>query len=256
MKTVILAGGMGTRLSEETESKPKPMVEIGGHPMLWHIMNIYAAAGFNEFVIALGYKGEVIKEYFLDFHALNSNLTVNLGSGNVAVHDGKRSDWTVQMVDTGAEVMTGGRIKRLASELKDGTFMLTYGDGVADLDIRKLVEFHRSHGKLCTVTAVHLPSRFGAFELTAGDRVEKFREKSRADGEWINGGFFVCEPGVLDLIADDQTVWERDPLEKLVEAGELMAYRHEGFWFAMDSLREKRELEKMWADGSAPWKVW
>ncbi|MFH0882215.1 MAG: glucose-1-phosphate cytidylyltransferase [bacterium] len=256
MKTVILAGGLGTRLSEETEIRPKPMVEIGGHPMLWHIMNIYSAAGFNEFVIALGYKGEVVKRYFLDFHALNSNLTVNLGSGKLTVHDGNRPSWGVNMVDTGADVMTGGRIKRLADKLRDGTFMLTYGDGLADLDIRKLVEFHRSHGKLCTVTAVHLPSRFGTFELTTGDKVEKFREKSRAGGDWINGGFFVCEPGVLDLIDGDETVWERDPLENLVEAGELMAYRHEGFWFAMDSLREKRELEKMWADGSAPWKVW
>lgn len=256
MKTVILAGGMGTRLSEETAIKPKPMVEIGGKPMLWHIMNIYAAAGFDEFVIALGYKGEAIKEYFLAFHALNSNLTVNLGSGEVTVLDGKRPDWTVHLVDTGADVMTGGRIKRLAERLREKTFLLTYGDGVADLDVRKVVDFHRSHGKLCTVTAVHMPSRFGAFDLAEDSRVEKFREKSRADGDWINGGFFVCEPGVLELIDGDDTVWERDPLEKLAAAGELMAYRHEGFWFAMDSLREKNELEKMWGSGAAPWKVW
>jgi len=256
MKTVILAGGMGTRLSEETAIKPKPMVEIGGKPMLWHIMNIYAAAGFDEFVIALGYKGEAIKEYFLAFHALNSNLTVNLGSGEVTVLDGKRPDWTVHLVDTGADVMTGGRIKRLADRLREKTFLLTYGDGVADLDVRKVVDFHRSHGKLCTVTAVHMPSRFGAFDLAEDSRVEKFREKSRADGDWINGGFFVCEPGVLELIDGDDTVWERDPLEKLAAAGELMAYRHEGFWFAMDSLREKNELEKMWGSGAAPWKVW
>jgi len=256
MKTVILAGGMGTRLSEETAIKPKPMVEIGGKPMLWHIMNIYAAAGFDEFVIALGYKGEAIKEYFLAFHALNSNLTVNLGSGEVTVLDGKRPDWTVHLVDTGANVMTGGRIKRLAERLREKTFLLTYGDGVADLDVRKVVDFHRSHGKLCTVTAVHMPSRFGAFDLAEDSRVEKFREKSRADGDWINGGFFVCEPGVLELIDGDDTVWERDPLEKLAAAGELMAYRHEGFWFAMDSLREKNELEKMWGSGAAPWKVW
>ncbi len=256
MKTVILAGGMGTRLSEETAIRPKPMVEIGGKPMLWHIMNIYAAAGFDEFVIALGYKGEAIKEYFLAFHALNSNLTVNLGSGEVTVLDGKRPDWTVHLVDTGADVMTGGRIKRLAERLREKTFLLTYGDGVADLDVRKVVDFHRSHGKLCTVTAVHMPSRFGAFDLAEDSRVEKFREKSRADGDWINGGFFVCEPGVLELIDGDDTVWERDPLEKLAAAGELMAYRHEGFWFAMDSLREKNELEKMWGSGAAPWKVW
>lgn len=256
MKTVILAGGFGTRLSEETDLRPKPMVEIGGRPMLWHIMNIYAASGFKDFVIALGYKGEVIKDYFLDFHAFNSNVKVNLGTGKVEVLDGKHPEWTVNLMDTGSNVMTGGRIKRLASELKDGTFMLTYGDGVADLDIRKLVEFHKAHGKLCTVTAVHLPSRFGVFDIGEGGAVGNFREKSRADGEWINGGFFVCEPGALDLIEGDDTVWEHDPLEKLVEAGELMAYRHEGFWYAMDSLREKRELEKMWANGKAPWKVW
>lgn len=253
MKTVILAGGLGTRLAEETAVRPKPMVEIGGRPMLWHIMQIYHRAGFREFAIALGYKGEVIKEYFLDFHALNSDLTVNLGSGEVTVHNGNRPDWTVHLVDTGAETMTGGRIKRLAHLLRDETFLLTYGDGVSDLDVNKVVEFHKSHGKLCTVTAVHIPSRFGTFDLGEEGKVNAFREKSHHAGDWINGGFFVCEPGVLDFIESDDTVWERGPLEKLAGVGELMAYRHDGFWFAMDSLREKQELERMWASGDAPW---
>jgi glucose-1-phosphate cytidylyltransferase len=255
MKTVILAGGLGTRLSEETSVKPKPMVEIGGRPMLWHIMNIYAHAGYEEFAVALGYKGEVIKDYFLDFHALNSDLTVNLGSGDVSVYDGSRPEWTVHLVDTGAKTMTGGRIKRLAHLLEDGTFMLTYGDGVTDLDLNKVVEFHKSHGKLCTVTAVHIPSRFGTFDLSEDGAVNQFQEKSRHAGDWINGGFFVCEPDVLEFIEGDDTVWERGPLEKLSSKGELMAYRHEGFWFAMDSLREKQLLEQMWAEG-APWKIW
>ena len=255
MKVAILAGGMGSRLQEETTIRPKPMVEIGGKPILWHILNIYAAHGFKEFVVALGYKGEFVKEYFLNFYALNNDLTVDLGSGDAKVHRGNQPNWTVHLVDTGPSTQTGGRVKRLREHLQGGTFLLTYGDGVADLDIRKLVEFHRSHGKLATVTAVRPPSRFGSF-LLDGNRIQQFEEKPQTGEGWINGGFFVLEPGVLDFIEGDDTLWERGPMEKLAAAGELMAYRHEGFWQAMDTLRERRVLEEMWASGSPPWKVW
>jgi len=255
MKVVILAGGLGSRLQEETTVRPKPMVEIGGKPILWHILNIYAAHGFQEFVVALGYKGEVIKDYFLNFYALNNDVTVDLASGEARIHRGAGPSWKVHLVDTGASTQTGGRLKRLASLVGDGTFMLTYGDGVADVKLKDLVAFHRSHGKLATVTAVRPPSRFGSF-LLDGSRIREFQEKPQTGEGWINGGFFVLEPRVLDLIEGDETYWERGPMEKLANDGELMAFRHEGFWQAMDTLRERRVLDELWASGRPPWKVW
>jgi glucose-1-phosphate cytidylyltransferase len=255
MKVAILAGGLGSRLQEETTVRPKPMVEIGGKPILWHLLNLYAAHGFDEFVVALGYKGESIKDYFLNFYALNNDLTVDLRSGATHVHRGKEPSWKVHLVDTGPTTQTGGRVRRLRPHLESGTFMLTYGDGVADVDLRRLLEFHRSHRKLATVTAVRPPSRFGSF-LLDGNRITHFEEKPQTGEGWINGGFFVLEPAVLDLIEGDDTVWERGPMEKLAAAGELMAYRHEGFWQAMDTLRERRLLEELWASGRPPWKVW
>jgi glucose-1-phosphate cytidylyltransferase len=256
MKVAILAGGLGSRLQEETSVRPKPMVEIGGKPILWHILNIYAAHGFDEFVIALGYKGELIKEYFLNFFTLNSDFTVDLATGKTEVRAGaKRPSWKIHLVDTGPDTQTGGRIGRLRPYLEDGTFMLTYGDGVADVDLKKLLEFHESHGKLATVTAVRPPSRFGSFAFE-GDRVLAFQEKPQTGEGWINGGFFVLEPVVLDLIENDQTIWERAPMERLAADGQLMGHRHEGFWQAMDTLRERRVLEELWASPRPPWKVW
>ncbi len=255
MKTVILAGGLGTRLSEETSIKPKPMVTVGGFPIIWHIMQMYGHYGFNEFVVALGYRGDVIKEYFLSHLHHTSDLTISLGTGEVRVHDAKRPDWTVHLVDTGLETSTGGRIKRLASWLKDERFMLTYGDGVGDINVPALLDFHCAHGKLATVTAVRPPSRFGGLEVE-GDFVRRFSEKSQIGEGWINGGFFVLEPGVLDFIAGDETTWEREPLERLADAGQLVAYRHESFWQPMDTLREVKILDGLWADGRPPWKVW
>jgi len=255
MKVVLLAGGMGTRLSEETDVKPKPMVDIGGHPILWHVMNIYAAHGFNEFVVALGYKGEMIKEYFLNFHPHTSDLTVHLGTGQVRYHDNKAPDWTVSLVDTGLKTGTGGRIKRLRPWLGEGTFMLTYGDGVGNIDLKALLAFHRSHGKLATVTAVRPPSRFGSVEFDK-NRVVEFREKPQTEVGWINGGFFVLEPGIFDYITGDGVAWESDPLSRIANDGQLMAYRHEGFWQPMDTLREKHLLQALWDSGKAPWKVW
>ena len=255
MKTVLLAGGLGTRLTEETQVKPKPMVEVGGHPLLWHIMNIYAHHGFQEFIVALGYRGDVIKDYFLNFHTRNSNLGIDLASGQVNVSGGNRTPWTVELVDTGLATQTGGRIKRLADWLDEDVFMLTYGDGVADLDLRALVAFHRRHGKLATVTAVRPPARFGGLALD-GDSVTRFLEKPQAGEGWINGGFFVLDRRVLEFIDGESTLWEREPLERLAEQGQLQAYRHEGFWQPMDTLRERNLLEDMWASGHAPWKVW
>lgn len=255
MKVVILAGGFGTRLAEETTIKPKPLVEIGGKPILWHIMNIYAAHSFNEFVMALGYKGEVIKDYFLFFYALNNDLTVDLMTGKTMVHDGRQPNWRVHLVDTGLLTQTGGRIKRLQPWIGNETFMLTYGDGVADVNIRDLVAFHRSHGRLATVTVVRPPARFGGLRLQ-GDRVAEFTEKPQTGEGWINGGFFVLDPSVFEYIAGDDVIWERAPLERLARDGQLMAYQHEGFWQPMDTLREKRLLESLWESGNAPWKVW
>jgi glucose-1-phosphate cytidylyltransferase len=256
VKTIILAGGHGSRLSEETVLRPKPMVEIGGKPILWHIMNIYAAFGVDEFVIALGYRGEVIKEYFLNFFALNNNISLDLARGRTTVHEGNQPRWRVHLVDTGLDTQTGGRLKRLARWLGDDrTFMMTYGDGVADVNIRALLEFHESHGKLATVTTVRPPARFGGIVFD-GDRVSEFTEKPQAGEGWINGGFFVLDRGVLDYIDGDETLWEREPLERLAADGQLMACRHEGFWQPMDTLREKKILEELWATGRAPWKVW
>lgn len=255
MKVVILAGGYGTRLSEETDHKPKPMVQIGGREMLWHIMNVYAHYGSDEFVIALGYKGEVIKRYFLDYRLLNSSLTVSLATGDATVIGGECLDWRVHLVDTGLETMTGGRLKRLANWIGDGTFMMTYGDGVGNIDIDRLREFHRGHGRLATVTAVRPPARFGGLEFD-GDRIKRFSEKPQIGEGWINGGFFVLEPEVLDYIEGDDTVWERGPLERLAEDGQLMAYKHEAFWQSMDTLRDVRLLESLWQSKQAPWKVW
>lgn len=255
MKVAILAGGHGTRLAEETEVKPKPMVEIGGRPILWHIMKTYAHFGFHDFVIALGYKGEVIKRYMLDYCALCSDLTVNLKNGDVKFHEGNKLDWTVQLIDTGLHTLTGGRIKRLAPYLKNGTFMLTWGDGVSDINLHQLLEFHRSHGKLATLTAVRPPARYGHLELD-GDIVTEFSEKPQTGEGWINGAFFVLEPGIFEYIESDQTQWEKEPLERLARDGQLMAYRHNSFWQCMDTLREKYILENYWQSGNAPWKVW
>jgi glucose-1-phosphate cytidylyltransferase len=255
MKVVILAGGLGTRLSEETGRRPKPMVEIGGRPILWHIMKTYAHFGFEEFVIALGYKGEAIKQYFLDYYHLNSDLCVSLDNGDVAVRSGGREPWKVHLIDTGLQTQTGGRIKRLEPILRDETFMLTYGDGVADIDIEKLVEFHRREGRLATLTAVRPSARFGGVEL-ANSKVARFEEKPRIQHGWINGGFFVLEPEVLENIDGDDTAWERAPLERLTAQGQLSAYLHDSFWQCMDTLRDVRMLEELWSGGNAPWKIW
>jgi glucose-1-phosphate cytidylyltransferase len=255
MKVGILAGGFGSRLAEETEIKPKPMVEIGGKPILWHIMMIYAHYGFKDFVIALGYKGEAIKKYILDYCALCSDLTVNLENGDVNYHQGNKLDWTVQLIDTGLPTQTGGRIKRLAPYVGNETFMLTWGDGVSNINLGELLIFHRSHGKLATLTAVRPPARYGHLELN-GDAVEEFSEKPQTGEGWINGAFFVLEPGVFDYIDGDKTVWERDPLENLAKDGQLMAYRHTSFWQCMDTLRERHILENLWQSASAPWKIW
>ncbi len=255
MKTIILAGGFGTRLQEETVVKPKPMVEIGGRPILWHIMNIYAAYGYKEFIVALGYKGEVIKNYFLNYYYLRNSFSIHLGNGRVDVHDAGREDWVVHLIDTGLRTETGGRIKRLASWIGNETFMMTYGDGIASINIRKLVAFHRKHGKLATITAVRPPGRFGGLTFD-GDLVARFAEKSQIGEGWINGGFFVLEPGVLDYIEGDETLFERDPLEQLALDRQLVAYRHDDFWQCMDTLRDVRLLERLWAEGRALWKVW
>ena len=257
MKTVILAGGQGTRLAEETDVRPKPMVEIGGRPMLWHIMKIYANCGYNEFVVALGHKGEVIKSYFLNYHQMHCDVSVHLATGSVDVHAAGQEceDWLVRLADTGVATDTGGRLRRLAPRIGRETFMMTYGDGVANIDIDRLVAFHRAHGRLATVTAVRPPSRFGG--LTAEDNaVKSFSEKPQIEAGWINGGFFVLEPQVLDYIGSDNTKFEREPLETLAREGQLMMYRHEGFWHCMDTVCDVRQLRQMWDDGEAPWKVW
>ena len=255
MKTVILCGGRGTRLTEETQLKPKPMVEIGDRPILWHIMKIYERHGFNDFVLALGYKGDVIKDYFLHYHARMSDITVDLRNGKVEYSNPMAEDWRVKLVDTGADTMTGGRLLRLADMLRDGgTFMLTYGDGVSDVDITALLAFLRAHGKMATLTAVRPPVRFGDVRMD-GDRVSSFVEKPQAGEGWINGGFFVFEPGVFDVIADDSTMLEREPLETLAERGELMAYHHPDYWQCMDTIRDRQALESLWVSGQAPWQA-
>jgi glucose-1-phosphate cytidylyltransferase len=255
MKVVLLAGGLGSRLREETTVRPKPLVEIGGYPMLWHIMNIYAAYGFAEFVVALGYRGAAIKDYFTNYHARANNLTIQLKTGDVTVHAHEAEDWTVHLLDTGLETQTGGRVKRASRFIGDETFMLTYGDGVADLDVADLVRFHRSHGLLATVTATRPSARFGGLRFD-GDRVSEFEEKPQLGEGWVNGGFFVLEPGVADYIDSDDDPFERAPLERLAAAGQLAAYRHDGFWQPMDTMRDVELLETFWARGDAPWRVW
>ncbi len=256
MKAVILAGGVGSRLSEETVMRPKPMVEIGGRPILWHIMNIYAAHGVDEFVIALGYKGDVIKEYFLNFYAINNDISIDLATGTTTIHDGNQPAWKIHLVDTGLFTQTGGRLKRLANWLKDDdTFMFTYGDGVGDIDIRALLQFHNSHSKLATVTTVRSPARFGRIGFD-GDKVVEFYEKPEGAEGWINGGFFVLNRKAIDYIDDDETIWERSSIEALARGGQMMGYRHYGFWSCMDTLKERNFLEELWVSGKAPWKTW
>lgn len=255
MKVVILAGGLGTRLSEETVLRPKPMVEIGGKPILWHIMKIYSSYGFNDFVICLGFKGYIVKEYFSNYFLHMSDVTFDMRGNSMEVHQNYAEPWKVTLVDTGADSMTGGRVKRVAPYL-DSTFMLTYGDGVADVDINALLEFHRSHGKAATVTSTQPSGRFGALNMDGDGNVLAFQEKPVGDGSWINGGFFVLEPTVLDRIGSDATVFEKEPLEGLASDSELVAYKHSGFWQPMDTLRDKNHLEELWSTGNAPWKVW
>lgn len=255
MRVVILAGGFGTRLTEETETKPKPMVEIGGQPILWHIMKHYAHHGHNEFFVACGYKGESIKRYFRDYYSLQGDMTVKLASGEIDHHEREADDWTVHLIDTGVNVMTGGRVNRLKKFLGDAPFMLTYGDGVCDVDLGKLLAFHESHGKIATVTAVRPPARFGGL-VFEGDMVKEFTEKPQIGEGWINGGFMVFQPKIFDYLEGDKSILEADALEKLAEHGQLAAYRHDRFWQCMDTLRDLRTLEGLWAGGKPPWRVW
>jgi len=257
MKTVILAGGYGTRISEESTIRPKPMVEIGGKPILWHIMKIYSAYGLNDFVICLGYKGHVIKEYFSNYFLYMSDVTYDLKNNSMQVHDNDVEPWKVTLIDTGEKTMTGGRIKRIKDYVGKETFCLTYGDGVSDINIRELIEFHRNQNTLATLTAVQPPGRFGVIKINEEEsKISSFKEKPDGDGAWINAGFFVMEPGVVDYISGDHTVWEHEPMQNLARDGAISAYRYNGFWHAMDNLRDKYELEELWKSGNAPWKVW
>jgi glucose-1-phosphate cytidylyltransferase len=255
MKTVILAGGTGTRLSEETSVRPKPMVEIGGHPILWHIMKHYAGHGLTDFVVCLGYRGDVIKDYFANFFMRNSDVTIDLSTGQIDVHASQAEPWRVTLVDTGAATLTGGRLKRALAHVGDEQFCMTYGDGVADVDLTRLVAFHREQGTLATVTSVQPPGRFGALDVH-GDRVTHFREKPRGDGTWTNGGFFVLDPRIGDYIEGDATTWEEQPLRRLAHEGQLSSFRHEGYWQVMDTLRDKLVLQEQWDSGSPPWVTW
>lgn len=255
MKAVILAGGFGTRISEETHLKPKPMIEIGGMPVLWHIMKIYAAYGITEFVICCGYKGYVIKEYFANYFLHMSDITFDMANNKMQVHHAHAEPWKVTLVDTGLDSMTGGRLKRVAPYLDNEDFCFTYGDGVSNVDINKLIDFHKSQGTLATVTSVQPPGRFGALDIQQG-KISGFQEKPQGDGSWINGGFFVLSPKVINYIDGDSTTWEREPLERLAKEGQLSAFMHQGFWQPMDTLRDKVLLEDLWNSGKAPWKVW
>lgn len=256
MKVVILAGGFGTRISEESHLKPKPMIEVGEQPILWHIMKIYSHFGFNEFVICLGYKQYMIKEYFADYFLHTSDVTFDLEKNEMQVHNNYAEPWKVTLVDTGLNTMTGGRIKRVKDYIGNETFMLTYGDGVANVDLQKELAFHKSHGKMVTLTAINIDQRFGVLDINEHGAVESFREKSKYDGRIINGGYMICEPKIFDYIEGDSTVFEKKPLETVADMGELMAYRHDGFWQCMDTQRDKMKLEELWASGNAPWKVW
>jgi glucose-1-phosphate cytidylyltransferase len=255
MKVILLAGGRGTRISEESIIRPKPLVEVGGKPLLWHILNIYSAHGFKEFLIACGYKGEMIKEYFHNFQWHNSDYIIHLQDGSRQILNAGAIDWQVGVIDTGQDTMTGGRMLKLKPWIENETFLMTYGDGVASVDLKALIEFHRSHGKLATVTAVHPPARFGELHMD-GDVVQKFSEKPQTHEGWINGGFFVLEPEVLNYIAGDETSFEQEPMEQLARDQQLMAFRHEGFWQPVDTLREKELLDHLWENGNAPWKIW
>jgi glucose-1-phosphate cytidylyltransferase len=257
MKVVLLAGGFGTRLSEETDIRPKPMVEIGGKPILWHIMKTYSEYGFNEFVILLGYKGYFIKEYFSNYFLHQSDVTIDLMSNKIEVHNSSSEPWKVTLLDTGLHSMTGGRVKRAQEFIGDEPFMLTYGDGVANIDIKNLVEFHKAHGKSMTMTSAQPDGRFGALDIDKDNQVKEFKEKPKGDGSWINAGYFVCEPKVFDYITEgDSTVFEQAPLQNLAKDGEIYTYKHDDFWMPMDTLRDKHKLEELWADDQAPWKVW
>ena len=257
MKAVILAGGLGTRISEETSLRPKPMIEIGGMPILWHILKTYSHYGINDFIICCGYKGYVIKEYFANYFLHMSDVTFDISKNSMEVHNHKAEPWRVTLVDTGEDTMTGGRLKRVSPYLQDEEdFCFTYGDGVSDVDISKLVAFHRSHGLLASLTATFPPGRFGALDILPDSSISAFKEKPKGDGGMINGGYFVLSPKVLELIKDDQTTWEREPLECLAEAKQLKAFQHNGFWQPMDTLRDKNHLEELWQSGAAPWKVW
>jgi glucose-1-phosphate cytidylyltransferase len=256
MKVVLLAGGLGTRLSEETILRPKPMVEIGGMPILWHIMKIYSSYGFNDFVICLGYKGYIIKEYFANYFLHKSDVTINLKDNSIKVHDSHVEPWTITLVDTGIETMTGGRIRRIQPHVGNETFMLTYGDGVSNVNIADLVKYHQEKGKYCTVTSVQPSGRFGAININDDKSVHSFMEKPKGDGAWINGGFFVCEPAVFAYIEGDSTIWEKEPMEKIAHDRQMVAFEHDGFWKPMDTLRDKHELENDWLSNNAKWKTW
>ncbi len=257
MQAVILAGGLGTRIAEETSIRPKPMVEVGGRPILWHIMKIYAAHGVRDFIICCGYRGEVIKEYFANYLIRTADVTIDLRKNEIDVHHTNTEDWRVTLIDTGDTTGTGGRLRRVKPYLEDNSFFFTYGDGVANIDVTAALAFHKQQGTLATLTAVQPPGRFGAFKLSDVDsRIASFREKPKGDGAWINGGFFILEPGAVDYVTDDQLFWEQSPLEKLADEGQLSAFKHRGFWYAMDTLRDKQVLEEYWNSGEAPWKIW
>jgi glucose-1-phosphate cytidylyltransferase len=258
MKVVILAGGLGTRIAEETETRPKPMVEIGGKPILWHIMKMYSHFGYNEFIICLGYKGNLIKEYFIHYYLHNSDLTIELGNNQMDVHYTNTESFKVTLIDTGLQTKTAGRLKQVQKYTGDETFMLTYGDGVGDINVSQLLKFHQAHGKIATLTAIQPEARFGGMEMDKSGMVANFKEKPTGDGRWINGGFFVLEPGVFDYLKGDMSdvMWEDDPLEKLSQGRQLMAYKHEGFWKCMDAMRDKIELEALWQNNNAKWKIW
>lgn len=257
MKVVILAGGLGTRLSEETVIKPKPMVEIGGMPILWHIMKIYSSYGYNDFVVCLGYKGYVVKEYFANYFLHKSDVTIDLKNNSIEVHESEAEPWKITLVDTGDNSMTGGRIKRIQKYVNNETFMLTYGDGVGDINIKNLVDYHKDHGKLCTVTSVQPSGRFGALDLSHENEVQSFLEKPKGDGSWINGGYMVCEPGVFEFIKNgDATVWEQEPMQNIALSGQMNAFKHDGFWRPMDTLKDKHDLNDMWNLNEALWKTW